>query len=382
MTLRNEGHIMKTKNQHYIPQSILVNFANNKGQLFEALVKQEKIYSTNYRQSMSERFTYEHPDLEVNLLENAFGKIESYFAPAMRKIISDLDSNSVSIDTIKMQADTFMKDYLVFYYRSGALLNEYAFDGLNVSVKIPLMLEKIIDSKYLSNLSETIKSFYDFAIIKSEGCNFILSDQYVSTAALSIKGQYSNISNRHLGLKDVLMLIPLSSKYYIVYSNGNRPNFIAKNKVNLLSDEDVCRINKTIMSNSYVKCIGLHKSPLEKSIEYYNYESPSKTIVAYKSGVKTTALNKKEVFFYEEDIEQWAFFKNFMHTINKNTRRNDTCRCGSGEKYKKCCLLRSERNYLIVENMYKKDHLIKIKAHPTSYIEKALEEYSYFSNED
>lgn len=372
----------KTKNQHYIPQSILANFANDKGQVAEALVQHKKIYSTNYRQSMSERHTYEHPDIEVNFLENAFGKIESYFAPGMREIISNLESDSVNIEEIKKQVEIYMKDFLIFYYRSGALLNEFAFDGLNENDKIPLMLEKIMDSNYLTRLSETIITFYNFAIIKSESSNFLLGDQYVSTAALSIKGQYTNISNRHLGLKDVLMLIPLSSKYYIVYSNGNTPNFIRNNKINILSSDEVCEINKTIMNNSYVKCIGQHKIPLEIIIENFKYQSPSRSIMAFKSGVKTAALGKKEVFFYEDDIEQWNFFRELKHVINKDTKRNDFCKCGSGKKYKKCCLNKSERNYAIVENMYKKDQHIKIKAHPDSYIEKALEEYSYYSKED
>lgn len=372
----------KTKNQHYIPQSILANFANDKGQVSEALLQQKKIYSTNYRQSMSERHTYEHPDLEENYLENAFGKIESYFAPGMREIISNLESDSVNIEDIKKQVEIYMKDFLIFYYRSGALLKEFAFDGLNENDKIPLMWEKIMDSNYLTRLSETIISFYNFAIIKSESSDFLLGDQYVSTAALSIKGQYSNISNRHLGLKDVLMLIPLSSKYYIVYSNGNTPNFIENNKVNILSSDQVCQINKTIMSNSYVKCIGQRKTPLEISIENFKYASPSRSIVAYKSGVKTAALNKKEVFFYEDDIEQWNFLREIKHVINNETKRNDFCKCGSGKKYKKCCLNKSERNYAIVANMYKKDHHINIKVHPDSYIEKALEEYSYYSKED
>ncbi|MEK3658878.1 SEC-C metal-binding domain-containing protein [Paenibacillus sp. FSL F4-0236] len=55
------------------------------------------------------------------------------------------------------------------------------------------------------------------------------------------------------------------------------------------------------------------------------------------------------------------------------------CKCGSGLKYKKCCLNKSERNYSIVNNMHKEGHLIKIKAHPEALVEKAIDEYSFMS---
>lgn len=367
----------KTKNQHYIPESLLINFANGKEQVYEALVDKNKTYPTNISQSMSQRDTYEHPNLEINYLEKEFGRIETYLAPAIREIISNLESDCVNIDNIKKQVEGIMKEFLVFYYRSGALLREFSFDGLDESDKIPLMLEKIMNSKYLIELSETIKSYYDFAVIKSEENNFILSDQYVSTSSLSIKGQYTNISNRHIGLKDVLILIPISSKYYVVYSNGKTPNFIESNKVNTLTQEEIYEINKTIINNSYVKCIGMNKLPLEQSLKSYTYQSPSRSIMAYKSGVKTASLNKKEVFFYQDDIEQWDFFRNIKHVINKDTKRNELCKCGSGKKYKRCCLNMSERNYHIVNNMYKKNHHLEIKANPNSAVEKPLEESSF-----
>lgn len=144
----------KTKNQHYIPESLLINFANGKEQVYEALVDKNKTYPTNISQSMSQRDTYEHPNLEINYLEKEFGRIETYLAPAIREIISNLESDCVNIDNIKKQVEGIMKEFLVFYYRSGALLREFSFDGLDESDKIPLMLEKIMNSKYLIELSE------------------------------------------------------------------------------------------------------------------------------------------------------------------------------------------------------------------------------------
>lgn len=368
-----------TKNQHYIPQSMLANFANSKGKVFEILLQSKNIYSISYRQSMSERFTYEHPYLEDNYLEKEFGKIESYFAPAMRRIIETLESEPIDIEVVKKQIETHMRDFLIFYYRSGALLNEYAFDGLLKEDKIPLMLEKILDSAYLTELTGTIIKYYDFSIIKSENDDFLLSDQYVTTSALSIKGQYANISNRHLGLKDVLMLIPLSNKYYIAYFNGQKPQYIKSNAINVLTSEQIREVNRAIINNSYIKCIGGNRESIELVKGDFRFESPSRAIMGYESGKQTAALRKKEVFFYDEDIEQWSFFRELKHMINVNTKRNEVCKCGSGVKYKKCCQNKSERNYSIVNNMYKKGHHIKIRSHPEALIEKAIDEYSFMS---
>lgn len=370
-----------TKNQHYIPQSILCNFANSKGKVFEVLLKAKNIYQTTYRQSMSERFTYEHPDLEENYLENQFSKIESYVAPGIREIIDRLNSESANIEELKDEVEKFMREFLIFYYRSGALLNEYTFNGYSKDDKIPLMLEKILDSSYLSHLSKSIIEYYDFSIIKSENDEFLLSDQYISTASLSIKGQYTNASNRNIGLRDVIILIPLSSKYYIAYFNGDKPPYIKSNAINVLKSEEVRAVNRAIINNSYVKCVGQNRKALEDVVETFKSESASRTLAVFQSGQKTAALRKKDVFFYDKDIEQWEFFRELKHMVNLDTKRNELCKCGSGKKYKRCCLSKTQRNYSIVNNMYKTGHMTQIKAHPHAIVERALDEYSYFSED-
>ncbi|MEK3658877.1 DUF4238 domain-containing protein [Paenibacillus sp. FSL F4-0236] len=151
-----------------------------------------------------------------------------------------------------------------------------------------------MDSTYLVELSRTIITYYDFSIIKSENHDFLLSDHYVTTSALSIKGQYVNVSNRHLGLKDVLVLIPLSSKYYIAYFNGDKPSYLKTNQINLLDHEQVKQINRTILNNSYTKCIGQNRESIEAIVDDFKYESPSRAVVGYESGKQTAALRKKE----------------------------------------------------------------------------------------
>ncbi|PAD70646.1 hypothetical protein CHH83_02250 [Bacillus sp. 7586-K] len=365
-----------TKNQHYIPQNILAHFANEKEQLFEALIKQKKVYQTKYRQSMSERYVYEHPNLDTNLIENQFSILESDFAPRLKKILSLLKEKDPEISEIKRQIEACMIDFLIFYYRSGALLNEFSFNGTEDGNKISLMLEKIMNSKYLIKLSESVISSYSFSIIKSEEKDFIMSDQYVSTASLNIKGRFSNISNRHIGLKDVIIMIPLSSEFYVIYSNGKTPSYIKENTINILTEDQIKEINKVIFNNSYKKAVGLNKSMLEEGLSSFRFESPSRAIMVYESGMKTGALNKKEVFFYQEDIEQWEYFTKIKHTINMGTKRNELCKCGSGKKFKKCCSDKFHRNFKIVSDMYNR-HYKEIYANPYHIIEKSLEEYDF-----
>jgi len=206
-------------NQHYIPQCILKHFSNSKNQVIEALVEQKKVYKTNYRQSMSERYTYEHSTLETNKIEKFFSRIEGYFAEVIINIlhmIEQYESGQVEFDEIKMIVERYMREFLIFYYRSGALLYEFSFLQENEEIKIPYLLNNITNSNYIRDLSTTITTYYNFSIIKSEDMAFLLSDQYISTSALAIKGRFGNVSNRHLGFRDVIAFIPLSSKYYIV----------------------------------------------------------------------------------------------------------------------------------------------------------------------
>lgn len=365
------------KNQHYIPQSILTNFANEKNQIIEALVDKGKSYPTNFRHSMSQRDTYEHPHLERNTLEKYFGEIESYFSPAMREIINLIkkyEQNTIEFDLVKKQVERYMSEYIIFYYRSGALLHEFSFEQLVKHRKIDLLLENIMNSKYIQQLSKTLINYYDFSVIKSEKNLFLLSDQYVSTAALSIKGRYINISNRHMGLKEVIILIPLSSKYYIVFSHGSPPAFIKPNQINQLTESQVKEINKVIINNSYKKCIGYSKQSLTEALNDFRYKSSAMTVAAFESGAKTGATLKKEIFYYEKDERLWDFLTNLEFIKFHNTSRNEQCPCGSGKKFKRCCQNNYDFTMKLISDMHSR-HPSAIRVHPSAVIEKPIGEF-------
>lgn len=328
-----------TKNQHYISECLLENFSLS-GKVYECLLKKKTCYSTNISNAMMESYVYEHPKLETNLVEKWFQKIEDYMGPAIREIILLINNceGSQGVSLVRERICHYLSSILVFYYRSGALLYEYSKGGINDYDKILLMSQKIMNSRYIRQLRDTIVSHYDFTILKSENDGFIMSDQYVSTAALSIKNRFFRISNRHIGLRDTIILIPISSKYYVAWFTGNAPSYFTNNTIVTLSELETNQINSVIAQNSYVKCIARTRESLEHAIKDHLHENPTEILAGFQNGEKTGAIHKKEVFFYKRDAKAWEILTRWpLSHRYARTGRNDKCPCGSEKKYKICC---------------------------------------------
>lgn len=372
-----------TRNQHYISQCVTRNFSNEKEKLFEVFLEKEKVYPTNCIDSMAESFTYEHPSLETNALEHYFGKYETYMGPIFTEIsdkIKSFESGTLPMEEIKNTTDKYMKEFLLFYYKSGALLHEFEFDLNKKEDRIPLLLKKIFDSKYIDRLASTISNFYKFTIIKNEEREFLLSDQFMSTAALSIKGLYTNITNRNMGFKGVAILIPISSEYYIMYYEGNIPNYIIENQVNDLDIEQADVFNRIIINNSYKKAICLKREPLERNLKFFNAQSPVGTIMGFKGGMRKSAVIKKEVFFNEELDNQWEKFRRFDWSKHyKKIKRNEPCYCDSGKKLKNCCIdmVVSFKNIMETAFKVRKGQGYLIQVNRSAAVEKAINEFNY-----
>ncbi len=124
----------------------------------------------------------------------------------------------------------------------------------------------------------------------------------MATVALKYKNRFSNASNRQIGMKETMILLPLSDKFYIVFYNGHNPSYIIKDKISILSFEEVQKINDVIIENSYVECVGKYKQELErvKENEIISF-GPSKCLMRYGDGMLKDHIIKREVFFYEED---------------------------------------------------------------------------------
>jgi len=134
-------------------------------------------------------------------------------------------------------------------------------------------------------------------------------------------------------------LIPISSSYYIIYWNSDRGFDFKEDAINSLDGTNVKLVNKAIINNSYIKCVGKKKERLEDVLDDYVMAFPSQIYAGGNpSGYFCGAIKKKEVFFYEDDKAAWELLEFGMFTRYKELGRNDLCACGSKNKFKKCHL--------------------------------------------
>jgi len=321
-----------TKNEHYIAAGSLKFFADENGRIFEFLVEDKKeSYPTTPGKAMSANKIYEHRLFRINEIENAFAEgPDQYLPEVVQNIIKQIESSEKTGDLENTHKEIVksMGLFLISYYRSGALLEEYSTDGKEK--KIALMLRKLLDVNYLTLLAKTINNLYKFAIIESNN-EFLISDQYISTAALKVKSHFVEVSNRHIGLKETIILIPLTSKYYAVFWNSDSKNIFNEEQINLVMGSELENINRVILNNSYKKCVGRKKEVCDYIKNKFIHESPS---VVFSPDYYF--IRKKEVFWYEQEAIFWKSFKMHKQPEVFNCGRNDLCPCRSGKKFKKC----------------------------------------------
>lgn len=350
-----------TKKQHYISQGLLKLFSDDGDHIYECLVSPKKVYQTAVADAMEENCTYEHPLLDDNALEDAFAAIEGDYIPQIVAIANEIISSE------KFTADTYAKIcqlleiFLLFYYRSGAVLSEFCYGvddpDTKKRLRVRRLLEIITTRSYLKQLANSIRHGYEYSLLHAGTSHFIISDQYLSTVALSYKNQFVNTSNRAIGMKDTMVLIPLSSKLYVAFFNGKVPDYIERNRISHLSESQVFQINKIIFHNSFKKCASSNKALLDalKEEKFFSY-GPTQVFFGNDDGCAGGYTNKKEVFFYPEDEEICTFhaqyaikYRNLRSQHAKAHIRNIKCPCGSGKKFKICCLSKYERAYQALE---------------------------------
>lgn len=272
-----------TKKQHYVSQGILKHFADQQKKIYELFIDKSIVTKKSIVDTMSQNYVYEHSKIEKNSIEDLFAKFESKAFPLIDSLITEIEEYCRDGDNIipfKDKIDSIIPYVLLFYFRSGALLREYSMDAENPKeVRVERMLLNIMDVGYIRGLRNTICNCYKCAIICDEEEKLLLSDQYVSTVALKYKNRFSNASNRQIGMKDTMILIPLSSKFYIVFFYGRCPVYIKENKFVKLDEKEVQEINDVIYQNSYVKCVGKTEDELErvKNVHFETF-SPTKCI--------------------------------------------------------------------------------------------------------
>jgi hypothetical protein len=331
---------MVTKRQHYISEGVLKSFCNQSGGLYELLVYEKHLYGTSPVNAMCETYTYEHKKISENGLENEFSELESKIIPKIDAIIAQTrvaDEESLQISTIKEEIFNILPSVLIFYYRSNALLQEYSMG--NRDFKIPLMLEKITNNEYIVRLASIIKRNYSFCILKT-GSSFLISDQYISTCGLKIKGVFYDISNRHIGIKDSLILIPLSKDYYIAFWHSTIGDLYRKDSINLLDEKRTFLVNRVIVNNSYTKCVAAEEKLLKGMSQYWKHQSPTQIFIGHSKKISSGFTKKKEIFYYVNDQDAYEDVLTNTVMLGKyiNMKGGEKCPCKSGRQFKNCHL--------------------------------------------
>lgn len=345
----------RTKKQHYIAQGIIKIFFN-KDDIYEKNIRLNKTYKVSIKDTMCMNNSYELPCLKDNFLEDLFAQtVDVDSCNVIRKIITLLDADD--IDFALKKITKYIRIFLINYYKSITSLIHFSNDVTKKDESSILrMINKIFDVNYINRISEILNTGYDCYIIRTDSQGFYLSDQYMSSCSLKFKGRYANISNREIGLKDTVILFPLSKKYYILFINGLMPKQlnIKMNIINILNKEQVLKINNIIYNNSYEKCLSNNKKSLEEAKKTNSSLGDSIASIGYKSGESNTFKIKQEIFFDVSEYKLYEYY-NSLDWASKKFKKctvNSKCPCGSNIKYKKCCKSKNDRCNYIFNKMH------------------------------
>ena len=116
-----------TVNQHYISQGLIKLFSENKKYVFEYNVQTGMTYRAAIRKTMSGKKIYEHSSLPENTLEKFFKTIEDDYIPAIKSVVVLLDNSR--IEDARNVIKSLLPSFLLFYYRSGAILYELGYQN-------------------------------------------------------------------------------------------------------------------------------------------------------------------------------------------------------------------------------------------------------------
>ena len=352
----------RTKKQHYIAQGIIREFFDSNS-IYEKNLHNGKIYKGSVNNTMCMSNSYEFPLFNDNFLEDLFARSidpdSSRLIAKLKKLLDNdkyVEAKDIIFKSIRM--------FLINYYKSvTSLIHMSKETSKKDDSSIVRMINRIFNMPYIDRISDILCTCYDFAIIKSKDSNFVLSDQYISTCSLKFMGRFINLSNREIGLKNTVVLIPISKDYYGIFINGELPSDfdITLSNINYLTENQTKIINSIIFNNSYDKCISLNEKELLDLKKENSTCGDSMAMAKFNSGDSAAFKIKQEVFFTKEEYEMYQYFERYEWT-NKEYKKcgvNRLCPCGSNKKYKKCCKDKVERCIRILNIMhFQQDELL------------------------
>lgn len=342
----------RTKKQHYISQSILKEFFQT-DKIKEYNLNENKNYFTSVGNSMCCSDIYECDLYEDNKLEDVFSVLyDGQFASILKSIKEELNNGCiVEANNILLKSFYF---YTISYYKSLASLIRLSINDknkLDKNISTKKMFALITDIKYIKQISLIFSNCYKVFFIKSVNSNFILCDQFISTASNYFNGMFSNISNRDIGIRGSMIFLPISRDYYVLLGDKNFDFGFNENQLNKLSIVETEKVNNIIYNNATEKVVTTRND----DYNFYNINSfgDESCYMVYKNGTKAWK-KKKELFYSDYEQSIYEIFMNFEWVKGKNLRRNDKCYCGSKIKYKNCCYDKVNRCSTIMKNIENK----------------------------
>lgn len=352
----------RTKKQHYIAQGIIKAFFDSSN-IYEKNIHSGKVFPTSVNNTMCMNNSYETSLLDDNFLEDLFAiSIDEDSSKLIKRLKIELEDDKFI--SAKNMIYKNIRIFLINYYKSVASLIHMSADmSKKDQESIIRMINTIFNIPYIDRISEILCTGYDFTIIKSKEGSFALSDQFISTCALKFVGKFINISNREIGLKNTIVLIPISKNYYGMFVNGDLPdNFnLSLDSINELNWDQTQIINDVIYNNCYEKCISLDKNELDRLEKKKSTFGDLMAFANFASGKSASFKIKQEVFFTDDEYEMHEYFNQYRwgDIKFKNCRVNELCPCGSNKKYKKCCRDKVERCKRVSNTMhYQGDNLM------------------------
>lgn len=352
----------RTKKQHYIAQCLLKTFFES-DKIICKNVKDCKVYQSSIDDSMCKNNSYEFVLFEDNWLEDIFANnVDGKSNEIIKETIKKLNNNMVidAVDIIKNNIGLL----LINYFKSlTSLIHMSSNMDKPGQDSIARLVDRIANESYINRIGTLLNTEYKIAFIKSNTGKFILSDQYISTCAIKFNSRLVNVSNRNIGMKDTLVLIPLNKYYYVAFVAGELPYeySINYNSINILSDDYVFKINEIIYNNSYEKVASFNIDTVSILKKNNSSFGDSLITVGFNSGNNMTYKVKQEVFFTKEEYEMYEYYcsNDWAKKEYIKCKVNQKCPCGSNLKYKKCCKNKVDRCLHVFYTIHhKKESLI------------------------
>jgi hypothetical protein len=343
----------RTKKQHYISQSIMKTFFEN-SKVKEYNLKTYNNYNSSIENSMCCSDIYESDYYDDNKLENAFSALyDGKFAFILTNIKDYLNRGLVNDANLLIKKNFYY--YTVSYYKSLASLirlSKLETEELERNNSTKKMFDLITNVKYMNRLSLILEKCYKIYIIKSCSSNYILCDQFIATASSLFNCMFLNISNRDIGVKGSIIFLPISKDYYALLLDKDMTIDFSIDKINELSEDQTQKINNIIYNNATEKIIGVRN--FQYNFENTNSFGDERCYVGYANSSSRAWKKKKEIFYFEQQQHIYDTFQKFEWVDYRKLGRNDLCHCGSGKKYKKCCMEIDKRCNTIMQNIKNK----------------------------